>query len=95
MSDMLDDLLEQAWEAYPILTRRKRKGDAMSKRTSRFHIRCTAKGEYRPYLRAANGEHVAGTETYRTEQGARNWITRLCNWAADAMAQDTVIDKRS
>ncbi len=48
----------------------------MTKRTARFHIRRTRSGEYRPYLRAANGEIVAGTETYTTKAGALRWTKR-------------------
>lgn len=65
----------------------------MTKRTARFHIRKTRSGEYRPYLRAANGEHVAGTETYATKAGAKRWIKRLMIWAQDAYLRETIIDK--
>lgn len=33
----------------------------MARRTARFHVRKTRSGEYRPYLKAANGEIVGGT----------------------------------
>lgn len=65
----------------------------MTKRTARFHIRRTRSGEYRPYLRAANGEMVAGTETYKTLAGAKRWIKGLIIWSQDAYLREIIIDK--
>lgn len=65
----------------------------MPKRTARFHIAKTTGGQYRPYLKAANGEFVAGTETYRTMQGAAQWIERIRTWVGDAAIRGVIIDK--
>jgi uncharacterized protein YegP (UPF0339 family) len=71
------------------------KGGHMTKRTARFHIRRTRSGEYRPYLKAANGEQVGGSETYKTIASATKWITRLDSWVVSALGQEIVMDKRS
>ena len=64
----------------------------MNKRTARFHIRRTRSGEYRPYLRAANGEIVGGSETYKTLAGAKRWCAALALWVPAAEAQPIIID---
>ena len=62
-------------------------------RTARFHIRKTRRGEFRPYLKAANGEIVAGSETYKTLRGAKRWINRLFEWSGDALATPIIVDE--
>jgi uncharacterized protein YegP (UPF0339 family) len=65
----------------------------MHKRTARFHIRKTRNGQYLPYLKAANGEQVAGSETYKTQQGAERWLERIRDWVGDASVRGVIIDK--
>lgn len=54
---------------------------------AQFYIRRTKNKEFRPYLKAANGEKVAGTETYKTRGGAMKWIHNLAAWVIDASTE--------
>jgi uncharacterized protein YegP (UPF0339 family) len=65
----------------------------MPKRTARFHIRKTLNGQYRPYLKAANGEQVGGSETYHTLAGAKKWVANMALWVSDAELREIIIDK--
>ena len=64
--------------------------EPMPKRKAQFHIRKTRKGEYRPYLKAGNGEQVGGSETYKTRQGAIRWIDKMFTWVDQAKLEDIV-----
>lgn len=61
-------------------------------KSPRFHLQKTSKGEWRPYLRAANGEYVGGTETYGKKQEAKSWAKKLPGWAAKALALPFIED---
>jgi uncharacterized protein YegP (UPF0339 family) len=65
----------------------------MPKRTARFHIRKARNGQYRPYLKAANGEIVGGSETYHTLAGAKKWVGNMALWVGDAEHREIIIDK--
>jgi len=65
----------------------------MARRTARFHIRRAKNGEWRPYLKAANGEIVGGSETYVTKAGAARWLERIRDWVADASVRGVIIEK--
>jgi len=96
MADLKDALESLGFSVSFHISPLEPKGEPMptTKRTARFHIRRTKSGEYRPYLRAANGEQVGGSETYKTVQGAQRWIARLYVWVGDAALQEVVMDKR-
>jgi len=66
----------------------------MPRPTPRFHIRRTRSGQYRPYLRAANGEQVGGSETYVTLAGAVRWTRSLARWATKALEQPAEYEGR-